>query len=721
YFPLTNSNTANSPIPSVQVQKIVQKLLNKRERNVKESNDLFLQDELKKKMNNYVVKKYMDEKTKKCRSNSCKENDVIENSSKKKKILDNDDDNDDDFIDTTKNKRQKLEEAAKPKNTTIPILSTIKISRTTDVKMCLDEIISEIENNEAICPICSNFFHNLTANERLEHVNQCLDLQIKHDDPKILPKQQKSLLSYPTFSHTVKKASLTSVKKSSTNYNCQICGVNFTVKRTYLSHLKKCSTKYGVQLSYVVNFAGKECGNIQTIPNSNDNSVKKEKKTKVTNTIKNRVLKLEIPQTKDDEQQHLAIALSSSIKSFFEPPPVVEQQSTSSKTISDITKTKLYSISNDIKIQTYSARLSTLCERLTSNGEYADKLRDLVASGDEKIKERLFIDLNPETRKGRVKFDDIVFKATLYDLPCIIESYKTFDRKTLYKIADISQLLVCRLPNDHSSSEDDEKHKNLSDIESKTKKKKEHEKKFQWPHGITPPLKNVRKRRFRKVARQKTQDHAEIEKEVRRLFRADNEAVSVKFEVMYDEEETTTTTTTAKHSNHHTTHEKEREKEDVAQTDLFGGAVSESDDEASQTKFSMNSDVPGSVGEPTNDRIDFEGLFSSAVGDLPTDMSTDIHLDTDAIHWGQNEELSNDTQDEIVERTDMVHMDETTKTKLSECRGQLDRLNEQKKNFETELNQMTNPVLKSMVMTRLNSVQAQIDKQQSEFEQLTNQ
>ena len=70
----------------------------------------------------------------------------------------------------------------------------------------------------------------------------------------------------------------------------------------------------------------------------------------------------------------------------------------------------------------------------------------------------------------------------------------------------------------------------------KKKKEKDKEKKYQWPHGckclfgigdlmrskwilVTPPLKNVRKRRFRKVARQKTQDHDEIEKEVRRLFR----------------------------------------------------------------------------------------------------------------------------------------------------------------------------------------------------------
>jgi hypothetical protein len=29
------------------------------------------------------------------------------------------------------------------------------------------------------------------------------------------------------------------------------------------------------------------------------------------------------------------------------------------------------------------------------------------------------------------------------------------------------------------------------------------DKKFLWPHGITPPLKNVRKRRFRKTLRKK--------------------------------------------------------------------------------------------------------------------------------------------------------------------------------------------------------------------------
>jgi len=59
----------------------------------------------------------------------------------------------------------------------------------------------------------------------------------------------------------------------------------------------------------------------------------------------------------------------------------------------------------------------------------------------------------------------------------------------------------------------------LSDEDDKTKvfKKKEPnkvDKKYLWPHGITPPLKNVRKRRFRKTLRKKYVEAPEIEKEV---------------------------------------------------------------------------------------------------------------------------------------------------------------------------------------------------------------
>jgi hypothetical protein len=50
-------------------------------------------------------------------------------------------------------------------------------------------------------------------------------------------------------------------------------------------------------------------------------------------------------------------------------------------------------------------------------------------------------------------------------------------------------------------------------------------------------MKNVRKRRFRKTLKKKYVEAPEIEKEVRRLLRVDNEAVSVRWELITEEDE----------------------------------------------------------------------------------------------------------------------------------------------------------------------------------------
>lgn len=86
---------------------------------------------------------------------------------------------------------------------------------------------------------------------------------------------------------------------------------------------------------------------------------------------------------------------------------------------------------------------------------------------------------------------------------------------------------------------------------------------FLSPSIVTPPLKNVRRRRFRKTLKKKVMilgvvlrftmnvlrhrvesvifqyaEAPETEKEVKRLFRVDNEAVSVRWEIVTGEEET---------------------------------------------------------------------------------------------------------------------------------------------------------------------------------------
>jgi queuine/archaeosine tRNA-ribosyltransferase len=70
--------------------------------------------------------------------------------------------------------------------------------------------------------------------------------------------------------------------------------MSFTLKRTYLSHLKKCSNQNSVQLKHVVNFAAKT-----TTINESKSIILNKKKTE------NRIIKMEIPKTEDDEQQQL--------------------------------------------------------------------------------------------------------------------------------------------------------------------------------------------------------------------------------------------------------------------------------------------------------------------------------------------------------------------------------------------------------------------------------
>lgn len=73
-------------------------------------------------------------------------------------------------------------------------------------------------------------------------------------------------------------------------------------------------------------------------------------------------------------------------------------------------------------------------------------------------------------------------------------------------------------------------------MKNKKKDPNKVDKKYLYPHGVTPSLKNVRKRRFRKTLKKKNVELPEIEKEVKRLLRVDNEAVHVKYEIVESEE-----------------------------------------------------------------------------------------------------------------------------------------------------------------------------------------
>ncbi|CAG8610755.1 24148_t:CDS:2 [Gigaspora rosea] len=130
-----------------------------------------------------------------------------------------------------------------------------------------------------------------------------------------------------------------------------------------------------------------------------------------------------------------------------------------------------------------------------------------------------------DSRRAIFTFENQKYSARLVDLPCIIEAQKTFNNKQFYKVADICQMLIVESPIDTQ----EEVHMFTENMASSSIDQ------FEWPDGLTPPLKNVRNRRFRKrISNKKIED---IEKEVEKLLHDDSLAEEVKIEALQEYEQ----------------------------------------------------------------------------------------------------------------------------------------------------------------------------------------
>lgn len=83
--------------------------------------------------------------------------------------------------------------------------------------------------------------------------------------------------------------------------------------------------------------------------------------------------------------------------------------------------------------------------------------------GVQNLKDRLSIQLDPDIRNGKVRFDGWVLPAKVVDLPTIIESHKTLDNKNFYKTADICQMMICKEEVDEVKPEESEEIKKTKD------------------------------------------------------------------------------------------------------------------------------------------------------------------------------------------------------------------------------------------------------------------
>ncbi|KAI7728008.1 hypothetical protein M8C21_006075 [Ambrosia artemisiifolia] len=99
-------------------------------------------------------------------------------------------------------------------------------------------------------------------------------------------------------------------------------------------------------------------------------------------------------------------------------------------------------------------------ERLLNESTSDDKSLDLSFSDD--------------GRNGTFVIGDDHFPASLLDLPCIEESYKTYDDGVLIKTADVAQMIMVREEGDVAPDA------------------------VEYRHGLTPPMRDARRRRFRR-------------------------------------------------------------------------------------------------------------------------------------------------------------------------------------------------------------------------------
>lgn len=184
--------------------------------------------------------------------------------------------------------------------------------------------------------------------------------------------------------------------------------------------------------------------------------------------------------------------------------------------------------------------------------------------------------MDHDMRYGEVRLLHHFLYCKCFDLPALVESYKTADSVNLYKTADISQLLVCQrepiweyekeldIEVDIDLDEDKDKDKDKDKDTDKNIVIKEENKtppsaideelteitpleiipvvdmKFLWPDGLTPPLRHLRKRRLNIALRDKNLEQTEpdVVKDVRYLLRMDSEAERIEFEVIGDDVKT---------------------------------------------------------------------------------------------------------------------------------------------------------------------------------------
>ena len=347
-------------------------------------------------------------------------------------------------------------------------------------------------------------------------------------------------------------------------------------------------------------------------------------------------------------------------------------------------------------------------------GEDCDYLHDAITNGKigapaaENPAEVSIRWLDKDFRRAIVKVQGRSYAAVLVDLPCIVETMKSWDRKGWWKVADLCQMLL--VLGRCNTDEEAKAYALPKEVDRET---------LQYAHGLTPPMHWVRKRRFRKRLSYKT--IANVDEEVERLLKEDELAEQMGGEVKheyydraelersadpnedYDDEGVDAVETVENDEPEYEEYYDEEAGEGDA--DLEENLQAMFDEEVASaepaTATELVTESPAALPDQTASFAAVDTAMAEAEAGTPMDTSTPAP--EDEVDTPAGEESSSDEDDEDEEDSPDV-MDEDAAAKAAERNQQLEEiadLEREVENQRTKMRNMTNQLLKQRAGAQL--------------------
>jgi transcription initiation factor TFIID subunit 7 len=328
--------------------------------------------------------------------------------------------------------------------------------------------------------------------------------------------------------------------------------------------------------------------------------------------------------------------------------------------------------------------------------------------------------LHPEGRRAVVTVRGRHYAATLVDLPCVIEGMKSWDKKGWYKAADICQMLYvfAEVPSEAAAGTIE-----LPKVVDPNT--------FQYPHGITPPMHNARKRRFRKRLHRSAIEA--VEDAVEKLLEADAQAESTRFEIIEPEGSRlgSRALSTASPGPFRNGRNEYSEDEDAE------GEADDGNDYFSHVK-DEEEEAPPLVGEVEEDDEADEDMEAALEAALEADFmgagtpSSNVAMEDPSalltnggspeadgeVEEGSGDESSagDDDDDDDDDADGEDEIDEDERARLAQLQGAKEDIAEMEKqlgNLEAQMATQANPILKRRIKDNIEKVKAELQLRKS--------